>query len=282
MQLRYILFSLLLVAACKKDSSTPEADLFYEVSIEGYDVTFSNKTTGAVSYRWDFGDSTSSTEENPVHTYPGKGKYVPTLYATTKDGRVTEGSTVINIAKTSPVKMDDNTLADWDEVTTYDVAGAADEPYFKRAKFDYDANYLYMYFEVISKKENGDIFDIYLDSDNSTTTGLLTGTFSEGGYDVLLEGQPLLNTLAALNFAGKTQDDFYFPETSIIEFYNVGTIVQDGTTMKFEMRVLRSKIKNLTASKGVRVGVQAAKSDWSAILGSIPKETTPSFLINFE
>src|SRR6188768_2023816 len=97
MQLKHIFSFLLLVTvlgACKKDSDTPEADVFYAVTVDGNNVTFNNTTTGAESYRWDFGDSTSSTEASPVHTYPGKGKYVPTLYATTKGGRVTEASTV--------------------------------------------------------------------------------------------------------------------------------------------------------------------------------------------
>jgi PKD repeat protein len=64
-------------------------------------VTFTNKSEDAVSYEWDFGDGTTSTEESPVHTYPGKGKYVPTLYATTSTVQQGEASTVIQIAKIS-------------------------------------------------------------------------------------------------------------------------------------------------------------------------------------
>ena len=77
-----------LMAGCKKDEVTPAADIFYTVSIADKTVTFTNETSGAVSYRWDFGDGESSTEQSPVHTYPDKGKYVPTLYATTKEGKV--------------------------------------------------------------------------------------------------------------------------------------------------------------------------------------------------
>lgn len=32
-------------------------------------VTFTNKSTGATTYAWDFGDGGTSTDENPVHTY---------------------------------------------------------------------------------------------------------------------------------------------------------------------------------------------------------------------
>src|SRR5215471_3920808 len=98
-------------SSCKKDESKPTPFVFYSVNVEGNTVTFTNESTGAVSYKLDFGDGTESTEESPVHTYPGKGKYVPTLYATSGDGITAEASTVIHISKTSPVKLDDHSLA---------------------------------------------------------------------------------------------------------------------------------------------------------------------------
>src|SRR6478736_4586703 len=110
--------------SCKKSDDKTPADIFYSISLEGYTVTFTNQTTGAVSYKWDFGDGETSTDESPVHTYPGKGKFVPTLYATTADGLTTEGSTVINISKNSAVDLTDNSFADWDTVTHNVVSGA--------------------------------------------------------------------------------------------------------------------------------------------------------------
>ena len=38
-------------------------------------VDFTNAATGADSVAWDFGDGTTSTEQNPSHTYPGSGTY---------------------------------------------------------------------------------------------------------------------------------------------------------------------------------------------------------------
>jgi PKD repeat protein len=100
--------------------------VFYSVEVNGNDVTFTKQSTGAISYKWDFGDGTQSTDESPTHTYPGKGKYVPTLYATSSDGMTAEASTVLHISKTSPVKLDDHSLADWDTITTNMVVGGAD------------------------------------------------------------------------------------------------------------------------------------------------------------
>ncbi|HBX50212.1 MAG TPA: hypothetical protein DEH02_03980, partial [Bacteroidales bacterium] len=45
-----------------------------------YIVNFQNTSLGT-NYLWDFGDSTTSTDENPVHTYAGSGTYNITLIA---------------------------------------------------------------------------------------------------------------------------------------------------------------------------------------------------------
>ena len=38
-------------------------------------VAFSNFSVGGDSYIWDFADGSTSTEENPIHTYTVDGKY---------------------------------------------------------------------------------------------------------------------------------------------------------------------------------------------------------------
>lgn len=272
MQFRYIIYTIIaavLLGGCSDDKVTPEADLFFEVSISGNDVTFTNKSEGAVSYKWDFGDGTTSEEESPVHTYPGKGKYVPTLYATTQEGKVTEGSTVVYIAKSSPVKMDDNTLTDWDAVTDYTVTSGAGETHFRKAKFDYDASYVYVYLEVNSTVANADIYDFYMDTDNNAGTGLLTGDFPGGGHDVLLEGAVLNDWFDAFYHKGE-QTAFSFDASGVTEFYTVGTTQQEGNVLKFELRLSRSKLKGLAATTGLRLGIQATKGDWSGTLGNMP------------
>src|ERR1700712_3841791 len=175
------------LVSCKKDSGKAVPDPFYEVSINGYTATFTNKTTGADSYKWDFGDGSVDSTENPSHTYAAKGKYVPTLYATS-GGITKEASTVLHISKGSSVKMDDNTLSDWDTVATNVVLPGPDAGDFIKAKYDYDGNNVYVYFERKTKKANGDIYDLYIDADNDPSTGLLSGDIPGGAYEVLLEG----------------------------------------------------------------------------------------------
>ncbi|MEI9955525.1 MAG: PKD domain-containing protein [Ferruginibacter sp.] len=41
--------------------------------------TFTDKSLGADEWNWDFGDGTTSTQQNPVHNFPGTGTYTITL-----------------------------------------------------------------------------------------------------------------------------------------------------------------------------------------------------------
>jgi len=50
-------------------------------------VTFSDQSTGDITtYLWDFGDQSSSTDPNPIHTYTTKGVYSVTLTISGPEG----------------------------------------------------------------------------------------------------------------------------------------------------------------------------------------------------
>jgi PKD repeat protein len=265
--------------SCKKDTAKPAADIFYTVSLDGYTVTFTNQTTGAASYKWDFGDGESSTEESPVHIYPGKGKYVPTLYATNTDGQTNEGSTVINISKSSAVKLDDNSLADWDTVTHNVIVSGPGGGIFRTAKFDYNSEYVFFYFEIATQKSNGDIYDFYLDTDNDPTTGFITWLFTGSGNDILLEGDIFSGWFDPFYFAGTDQTAFSWNVQTISEFYQTGTVVEEGGLLKYEGALKRAKLKGLT-NKGLKLGISLTKNDWSATLGNAPDQTTAAFYLD--
>ncbi len=49
-------------------------------------VNFTNQSSGAVTYLWNFGDGNTSTQQNPTHTYTAYGDYTVTLIAANASG----------------------------------------------------------------------------------------------------------------------------------------------------------------------------------------------------
>ena len=53
----------------------------FEYAVEDLTVVFTNTSTDALSYLWDFGDGITDTLDNPTHTYATGGTFVVTLWA---------------------------------------------------------------------------------------------------------------------------------------------------------------------------------------------------------
>ncbi|MBK5286020.1 MAG: PKD domain-containing protein, partial [Bacteroidia bacterium] len=77
------------------DSATVPVPVFYIPPVAGYvsitpacshTTVFTNQSSFATNYNWDFGDSTTSSLVNPVHDYQNTGNYVVTLIVSTPDG----------------------------------------------------------------------------------------------------------------------------------------------------------------------------------------------------
>ena len=77
-------------------SAQPTAGFTYVK--DGNTVTFTNTSSNATMYSWDFGDGNTSMEENPVHTYTGDGDYTVTLTASDDNAQSDQTSDVISIS----------------------------------------------------------------------------------------------------------------------------------------------------------------------------------------
>ncbi|AXT58883.1 PKD domain-containing protein [Aquimarina sp. AD10] len=67
------------------DETPPNAFFTFTngVEIETFtQVTFANQSDNATNYSWDLGDGNTSTEIDPMNTYPGEGSYTVTLTVT--------------------------------------------------------------------------------------------------------------------------------------------------------------------------------------------------------
>lgn len=109
----------------------------------GLTVTFSDSSFdpdgSIVSWLWDFGDSTSSTEQNPVHTYAQANTYLVRLTVTDDDGDIGIGGRAI-VAQPGP----GGTFGDFTEVTPLDslFVTPQDEDFWviTTAPADYDSD----------------------------------------------------------------------------------------------------------------------------------------------
>lgn len=68
------------------------------------DVHFTNSSSGATQYSWDFGDGTTSASANPDHTYTAMGNYTVTLTATNANNCGTSFQK-INYISIQPIKI---------------------------------------------------------------------------------------------------------------------------------------------------------------------------------
>jgi PKD repeat protein len=66
----------------------------FQVSTNGLLASFTNQSTGASTYLWNFGNGQTSTQASPSYTYPQDGTYTVTLSATNSCGTTTATQTV--------------------------------------------------------------------------------------------------------------------------------------------------------------------------------------------
>ena len=129
---RLIIAGLMLAAAiaCSKQNpestylvdpgkADPVADFEYEIDREAGIVHFKNTSTGAIAYRWEFGDAagSSSIEENPSFTYTASGTYTVSLKAS--NGYVSSLKTVTldyELPEDVLIMSIDGNIDDWEKI----------------------------------------------------------------------------------------------------------------------------------------------------------------------
>lgn len=79
-----LLVTIVLFVSCGEEEPVADFTWTPEISTAGQEVTFTNLTEEARSYSWDFGDSSTSSLANPVHTYTNPGEFTIELVASNR------------------------------------------------------------------------------------------------------------------------------------------------------------------------------------------------------
>ncbi len=94
--------------SCQKQ---PEADFSINKTeaFTGDTIIFTNNTINGFHYKWDFGDGSSSTDENPSHIYTKAGEYNIVLIAySKKDKKTSKREQSIKIKKANEIEYEGN------------------------------------------------------------------------------------------------------------------------------------------------------------------------------
>lgn len=103
----FIAITTFVLSSCIKEETRPTFPLSVEIfnSVVDKQVAFTALTHSAVSWTWDFGDGTTSTEQNPVHVYKSGGYYKVTLTGADASGKTASAYVDIAVALTPYVLL---------------------------------------------------------------------------------------------------------------------------------------------------------------------------------
>jgi PKD repeat protein len=265
----------LVSASCKKEGSytlTETPPLDFKSYYNGLSVTFANHTKNATGITWNFGDNTAAAAgDSVVHQFASTGNYLISMTGSI-NGESWTMHTVLKVDKPSVVKLDDNSFADWAGVTYPDFQLQGTD-HMIRGKVDYDANFVYIFIEYGTAGTNGlatldgAIMDLYMDVDNSLSTGFSSAL----GADVLYEGNIPTSWFDFYTFLGTDQSQWSWngPVTinnAIVMGY--GEEVTD--TVRMEFGLSRDALKISKDVFGFKLVLNY--SDWSAEAGSLSKD----------
>lgn len=171
------------LSSCKKDKdddkeTTPK--LYASFNVAGDyrpspgTVVFTNTSTNAISYLWDFGDGTTSEEANPQHVYTAAGDYEVVLTAKASDGTTDTYSATVTMLGAC-TKLEVKTLFVYKEAVTQGNG----------TEWDTDGTGADIYFKILDQNMNVvvDLGSYWIDVvfDDSVTTAV---SFSATDFDV--------------------------------------------------------------------------------------------------
>jgi PKD repeat protein len=262
----------LLGAGCKKEKNSSGLKAVFSYVADGFRVNFTNFSTNATEYSWDFGDGsgTTSNKRNPLHIFKQKGDFLVTL--TAKSGNETNifKDTVSIIGPN--IKIDGD-FTDWEYVSYAHQNAEGYSSSITGIKSFVSADAINIYLEG-NASMNMDIIDIYMDADNNPGTGFSTWMYPAGsGADFLMEGSPTGGWGDIFKHAGAPSDWAWNPVGAFTGNLNFSTVVTSGGVKKVEFSIKKSILG--TVKNFINFAIIESTSGWAEV-GKIPESATPA------
>lgn len=155
----------LFLTSCKKDDPAPLPVASFQTDknnvFVNFSISFTNHSTNATSYHWNFGDGTVSTLENPTHSYSKGGTYAVLLTASGKGGTDTISQNITILPS---------------------ISGS----WLQRFSFNFDPATIFMGTMYIVQQVNNKLSGTFIFSDGSGSMKFL-GNSAIDGYYVTIE-----------------------------------------------------------------------------------------------
>jgi PKD repeat protein len=263
----------LLMASCKKDEATNGTKAVFSYVADGYKVNFTNFSTGAETYFWDFNDGSgqTSTSRSPQHIFTQKGDFLVSLVA--KNGA--DSSIFIDtVSIIGPNIKIDGDFSDWQYVPyTHENSVGGTGGTLLAIKTFASPDMLNFYIEGTADMKI-ELFDMYIDADNNPATGYANPTLypAGSGANYLAEGP--IDPNGALYVHSGPQSGFSFsPVASFGEAMNFSAIKAAGPRKAIEFSIKKSTLGTLSGF--VNFSFIELTSGWADI-GRMPEQSTPA------
>jgi len=165
------IFAIAMFTSCQKEPATSFTASKTSV-VTGEIITFTNSTVDGITFEWNFGDETTSTLENPTHSYENAGTYNVQLTAFSKNGKKSSSSTIaITVTKANEIKYDGS---------NYALTKGYIENYgnWDGSYYNFDVHLVNDGITITQDDAMGTGDLIYLELWSSSPTGLNPGTYS--------------------------------------------------------------------------------------------------------
>ena len=259
-------------SSCKKESTGSGLKAVFSYVADGYKVNFTNFSTNATEYSWDFGDTSgaASTSKTPQHIFKKKGDFLVSLTAK----RGTETSTFVDtVSIIGPNIKIDGDYSDWQYVA-YTHENAATYPGTLMAIKTFASSQDINFYLEGTLDMNMQIMDLYIDGDNDPLTGFNTYLYPAGsGADFLCEGSPAFGWGDVFSHAGAPTAFSWTPFATFGGVMHFSTLSTANGKKIIEFSIKKSALG--TIRNFINFCIVESTSGYAEV-GKIPEAQTPA------